>query len=269
MTAIGCRSMSVTVACASTRGTVPTGPSAILALSRKRHGFVSRSSLTPRLSIYRPTAQRISTPCTAAQSMTKPWPSRSIFFFPVKIIRRRPLIERKNALKWVLRKSRGGIQYVEHTEGDGEKMFKAVCKLGLEGIVSKKLTSRLSVRAIEGLAENQKSKITGSDAGVRWDVLAREIARCGIGRRHIRAYSLASLNRGLFCAGFYRVEAAPSPRKSAAPISLRPHGPRRSGPPFLQGIVTLLVRLAVIAPARHVSASAVPAAGRRVVYPCN
>jgi ATP-dependent DNA ligase len=32
-----------------------------------------------------------------------------------------------------------GIQYVEHTEGDGREMFKAVCKLGLEGIGSKKL----------------------------------------------------------------------------------------------------------------------------------
>jgi bifunctional non-homologous end joining protein LigD len=33
------------------------------------------------------------------------------------------------------------IQYVDHTEGDGGEMFKAVCKLGLEGIVSKKLDS--------------------------------------------------------------------------------------------------------------------------------
>jgi len=32
-----------------------------------------------------------------------------------------------------------GIQYVEHTEGDGAKVFKVVCKLDLEGIVSKKL----------------------------------------------------------------------------------------------------------------------------------
>jgi len=30
-----------------------------------------------------------------------------------------------------------GIQYVEHTEGDGAEMFKAVCKLGLEEMVSK------------------------------------------------------------------------------------------------------------------------------------
>jgi bifunctional non-homologous end joining protein LigD len=56
-------------------------------------------------------------------------------------IRRQPLSERKKALRWVLRKARDGIQYVEHTEGDGAKMFKAVCKLGLEGIVSKKLNA--------------------------------------------------------------------------------------------------------------------------------
>jgi bifunctional non-homologous end joining protein LigD len=37
--------------------------------------------------------------------------------------------------------ARRGIQYVEHTEGDGVEMFKAVCKLGLEGIVSKKLNA--------------------------------------------------------------------------------------------------------------------------------
>src|SRR6478736_9977889 len=56
-------------------------------------------------------------------------------------IRRQPLIERKNALRWVLRKAREGIQYVEDTDGDGQKMFDAVCKLGLEGIVSKRLNS--------------------------------------------------------------------------------------------------------------------------------
>ena len=34
------------------------------------------------------------------------------------------------------------IQYVEHAEGHGDKMFAAVCDLGLEGIVSKKLDNR-------------------------------------------------------------------------------------------------------------------------------
>ena len=56
-------------------------------------------------------------------------------------LRRRPLSERKAALRKVLRRTKGGIQYVEHTEGDGAEMFAAVCKLGLEGIVSKKINA--------------------------------------------------------------------------------------------------------------------------------
>jgi ATP-dependent DNA ligase len=39
-----------------------------------------------------------------------------------------------------LRRSHG-IQYVEHTEGDGAEMYEAACKLELEGIVSKRLTA--------------------------------------------------------------------------------------------------------------------------------
>jgi bifunctional non-homologous end joining protein LigD len=52
-----------------------------------------------------------------------------------------PYSERKAVLRKVLRRTKRGIQYVEHTEGDGVEMFKAVCKLGLEGIVSKKLNA--------------------------------------------------------------------------------------------------------------------------------
>ena len=55
--------------------------------------------------------------------------------------RRRPFAERKAALRKALQRARRGIQYVEHTEGDGGEMFKAACKLGLEGIVSKKLNA--------------------------------------------------------------------------------------------------------------------------------
>ena len=54
-------------------------------------------------------------------------------------LRRRPLSERKATLRKVLRGTKGGIQYVVHTEGDGAEMFKAICKLGLEGIVSKRI----------------------------------------------------------------------------------------------------------------------------------
>jgi len=47
-------------------------------------------------------------------------------------LRRKPFSERKAMLRKVLQRTRRGIQYVEHTEGDGREMFKAVCKLGLE-----------------------------------------------------------------------------------------------------------------------------------------
>ncbi len=54
-------------------------------------------------------------------------------------LRRKPFVERKAALSKLLKRAHEGIQYVEHFEGDGEEMFVAVCKLGLEGIVSKRL----------------------------------------------------------------------------------------------------------------------------------
>jgi bifunctional non-homologous end joining protein LigD len=56
-------------------------------------------------------------------------------------LRRKSYSERKAILLKALRCSRAGIQYVEHTEGDGADIFKAVCNLDLEGIVSKKLNA--------------------------------------------------------------------------------------------------------------------------------
>jgi ATP-dependent DNA ligase len=54
-------------------------------------------------------------------------------------LRRYPFALRKAMLRKLLKAERVGLQYVDHIEGDGDKMFEAVCKLGLEGIVSKKL----------------------------------------------------------------------------------------------------------------------------------
>jgi bifunctional non-homologous end joining protein LigD len=53
----------------------------------------------------------------------------------------KPFVERKAALRKLLKRTKGDIQYVEHVEGDGAEMFAAICKLGLEGIVSKRLTA--------------------------------------------------------------------------------------------------------------------------------
>ena len=56
-------------------------------------------------------------------------------------LRHLPFAKRKATLRKLLKADRGGIQYVEHAEGHGDKLFAAVCKLGLEGIVSKKLNA--------------------------------------------------------------------------------------------------------------------------------
>ena len=56
-------------------------------------------------------------------------------------LRKKPFSERKAALRKMLKRTKGGIQYVEHSEGDGAEMFAAVCKLGLEGIVSKRINA--------------------------------------------------------------------------------------------------------------------------------
>ena len=73
--------------------------------------------------------------------MLMPPPSRSICLWPRgDDLRRRPYVERKAALRKLLRGDRG-LQYVEHTEGHGDRLFDAVCTIGLEGIVSKKLSA--------------------------------------------------------------------------------------------------------------------------------
>ena len=47
-------------------------------------------------------------------------------------MRRKPFAERKAALGRLLFRTRDGIQYVEHAEGHGDRMFAAACDLGLE-----------------------------------------------------------------------------------------------------------------------------------------
>ncbi len=54
-------------------------------------------------------------------------------------LRTRPLLDRKAELKKLLSKSRGGIQF--NVQMPGEEAFQAACELGLEGIVSKRLSA--------------------------------------------------------------------------------------------------------------------------------
>ena len=57
-------------------------------------------------------------------------------------LRREPLQTRKATLASLLRGSLPGLRLSEHLAHDGESVFRHACKMGLEGIVSKRLGSR-------------------------------------------------------------------------------------------------------------------------------
>jgi bifunctional non-homologous end joining protein LigD len=56
-------------------------------------------------------------------------------------LRRSPIEHRKQKLSRLVRTPHPGIVLNEHYDGDGEIVFKYACKLGCEGIVSKRLGS--------------------------------------------------------------------------------------------------------------------------------
>src|SRR5215831_9793 len=57
-------------------------------------------------------------------------------------LRREPIETRKATLASLLRRSLPGLRLNEHLAHDGESVFRHACKMGLEGIVSKRLGSR-------------------------------------------------------------------------------------------------------------------------------
>jgi bifunctional non-homologous end joining protein LigD len=59
-----------------------------------------------------------------------------------------------------------GIQYVEHTEGDGVKMFKAISKLGLEGIVSEKLDAPYKSRPSKAWLKIKNPKVPAATRAI-------------------------------------------------------------------------------------------------------
>jgi bifunctional non-homologous end joining protein LigD len=74
---------------------------------------------------------------------------KSIFLYAFDLIelngddlRRDPLEGRKATLEMILAKAAIGIQFNEHMEGDGQTVFRHACKLGLEGIVYSRPSTR-------------------------------------------------------------------------------------------------------------------------------
>ena len=60
-------------------------------------------------------------------------------------LRTLPLLERKAALRKLLRRKRSHILYLDHVEGDGRLLFKQIVAMDLEGIVSKRKDSPYKV----------------------------------------------------------------------------------------------------------------------------
>jgi bifunctional non-homologous end joining protein LigD len=74
--------------------------------------------------------------------------NESVFLYAFDLIelngddlRRDPLQVRKATLASIVAKARSGIRLNEHIEGDGPTVFAHACKMGLEGIVSKRKDS--------------------------------------------------------------------------------------------------------------------------------
>lgn len=57
-------------------------------------------------------------------------------------LRNLPWLERRRTLRKLLGRDRAGLRYNANLANDGERIFRQVCKLGLEGIVSKRIDSR-------------------------------------------------------------------------------------------------------------------------------
>jgi bifunctional non-homologous end joining protein LigD len=62
-----------------------------------------------------------------------------------------PFLDRKAALARLLRDTEAGILVNEHVAGDGPTVFEHACRLGAEGIVSKRGRRHLSIRSVLGL----------------------------------------------------------------------------------------------------------------------
>src|SRR6266478_156633 len=80
-------------------------------------------------------------------------------------LRRDPLQVRKATLASILAKARSGIRFNEHIEGDGRTVFAHACKMGLEGIVSKRKESDYRSGRSPDWAQNEEPGFCGGETG--------------------------------------------------------------------------------------------------------
>jgi hypothetical protein len=103
---------------------------------RRRSRSVARPSCAGR------TGSQSSMPSTAMAPSARRCCTRSISWSSTEEdLRALPLGDRKKRLARLLGKRRIGIVISEHTDEDGALIFRRACKLGLEGIMSKRLNA--------------------------------------------------------------------------------------------------------------------------------
>lgn len=118
-----------------------------------------------------------------------------------KDLRKCPLLERKKILQQVLEENDSpNLKFAEHFEGDGKKFFKAVEKMGLEGIVAKRKNSKylgernedwLKIKCykrqefvIGGFLQSNKKTLSALVLGFFEGKKLKFVGKCGTGFDH-------------------------------------------------------------------------------------
>ena len=99
-------------------------------------------------------------------------------------LRRAPIEHHKHKLSQLVRTPHPGIVLNDHCDGDGKIVFEHACKLGCEGIVSKRLGSLYrSGRSAYWEGEDEKARTNCIPASVRGRSLETDTTSVTLGRR--------------------------------------------------------------------------------------
>ena len=83
---------------------------------------------------------------------------------------------RKARLEKILARTQG-LRFCEHIDGDGASVFEHACKMGLEGIVSKRRDFPYRSGWCRSWVKTRKSKFASSDANSEWELVVFEQTR--------------------------------------------------------------------------------------------
>jgi hypothetical protein len=112
-------------------------------------------------------------------------------------LRHDPLQVRKATLASILAKARPGIRFNEHIDGDGPTAFAHACKIGPEGIVSRRKDSVRDARQIGSKMEDRAAVRNRTPSRAHWVRNSSLQQRFTAGRRRwFSSRTLRPSNRG-------------------------------------------------------------------------